>query len=206
MRVDKKFLIVSMVICLLPITMGLYFYNELPSSMAVHFGVDGQPDRFISRELGVVMLPIFLAMIQLILAVSVDLKQTAKKGRALIKSILPIFSVIFQSVLIIYAIRGNVEIAKLVIFIIGILFMVLGNYMPKKEFWGNYNIKLFGLEKNINEQKVIRVYSKFMSFSGFVIFCSGLFKLIVSIVIIIVFAVLSVIYPFYLAKKYKIIN
>ena len=41
MRVDRKTLIYSVVICLLPILIGVYYYSVLPSEIAIHFGVDG---------------------------------------------------------------------------------------------------------------------------------------------------------------------
>ena len=49
MRVDRKTLIYSVVICLLPILIGVYYYSVLPSEIAIHFGVDGKPNSFMSN-------------------------------------------------------------------------------------------------------------------------------------------------------------
>ena len=81
--------------------------------------------------------------------------------------------------------------------------MVLGNYLPKKEYWGKYNFNLCGLEKGLDEQKFIRIYSRFMVVSGVLIFLSSFFDNRLGISIVIIFAILSAILPFYLAKKYR---
>ncbi|AXI26265.1 hemolysin expression modulating protein [Gemella sp. ND 6198] len=205
-KVDKNFLFISIIICLLPITVGLYFYNILPDKIVVHFDYHGVPDKYINKGLGVIMLPIFCSIIQIAMALSIDLSKTAKKGAYLLKSIIPIISIIFQISLIIYAINNNFEVVKLVIFVIGILFMIIGNYMPKQEWWGSYRLNLFGLEKKVNKDKVIRSYAKLTMFGGLVIFISGFLKTEISICLVIIFAVVSVVYPFYLAKKLQMNN
>ena len=61
-----------------------------------------------------------------------------------------------------------------------------------------------GLEKGLDEQKFIRIYSRFMVASGVLIFLSAFFDNRLGISIVIIFAILSAILPFYLAKKYRI--
>ena len=112
-------------------------------------------------------------------------------------------SVLVQGGLIAYALDNNFNVTKLTALVIGILFIVLGNYLPKKEFWGKYNFNLFGLEKGVNEQKVIRVYALYMTFSGVAIFISGFFSSTVALVLIVISAIFSTVLPFYLVKKYK---
>jgi len=65
------------------------------------------------------------------------------------------------------------------------------------------NFNLFGLEKGVNEQKVVRVYALYMTFSGVTIFISGFFSSTVALVLIVIFAIDSAVLPFYLVKKYK---
>lgn len=118
--------------------------------------------------------------------------------------IIPIMSILLQGALIYYALDNNFDVGKLTLFTVGIIFMVLGNYLPKKEYWGKYNFNLCGLEKGLDEQKFIRIYSRFMVASGVLIFLSAFFDNRLGISIVIIFAILSAILPFYLAKKYRI--
>lgn len=203
MRVDRKTLIYSVVICLLPILIGVYYYSVLPSEIAIHFGVDGKPDSFMSKDIEIIVLPLFCAILQVVISLSADAKNTPKKGAVLIKSIIPIVSVIGQCALLTYAMNSSFEIREYTVFTIGIIFMVLGNYLPKKEFWGKYNFNLFGLEKGVNEQKVIRSYSKVLVIGGAAIFFSAMINPISSIIAITIFVLICIFLPFYLMKKYR---
>ena len=203
MRVDRKTLLYSVVICLLPILIGVYYYSVLPSEIAIHFGVDGKPDSFMSKDIEIIVLPLFCAILQVVISLSADAKNTPKKGAMLIKSIIPIVSVIGQCALLTYAMNSSFEIREYTVFTIGIIFMVLGNYLPKKEFWGKYNFNLFGLEKGVNEQKVIRSYSKVLVIGGAIIFFSAMINPISSIIAIAIFALICIFLPFYLMKKYR---
>ena len=203
MRVDKKSLFLSVAICLLPILIGVYYYNVLPEQIAVHFNFNGEPDKFVSKTHAIIELPIFFTVVQIIISLVVDFDKTPKKGALIIKGITPIISVLVQGGLIAYALDNNFNVTKLTALVIGILFIVLGNYLPKKEFWGKYNFNLFGLEKGVNEQKVVRAYALYMTLSGVVIFISGFFSSTVALVLIVVIAIFSTVLPFYLVKKYK---
>ena len=203
MRVDKKSLFLGIAICLLPILMGMYYYNVLPEQIAVHFNAKGEPDNFVSKTYAIIGVPIFLAIVQGIISLVVDFDKTPKKGALIIKGIIPLISVLVQGGIVAYALDNNFNVPQLTVFVIGIVFIILGNYLPKKEFWGKYNFNLFGLEKDVNEQKVIRGYALHMTFSGVAIFISGFFSSIVALVLIVIFAIASAVLPFYLVKKYK---
>ena len=203
MRVDKKSLFLSVGICLLPILIGVYYFNVLPEQIAVHFNAKGEPDNFVSKTCAIIGIPIFLAIVQIVISLVVDFDKTPKKGALIIKGIIPLISVLVQGGIVAYALDNNFNVSQLVVFIFGIVFIILGNYLPKKEFWGKYNFNLFGLEKGVNEQKVIRAYALHMTFSGVAIFISGFFSSVVALVLIVIFAITSAVLPFYLVKKYK---
>ena len=206
MRVDKKSLFLSVAICLLPILIGVYYYDALPEQIAVHFNVSGEPDDFVSKTRAIIDLPIFFAIVQVITSLVVDFDKTPKKGALIAKGITPLVSVLVQGGIVAYALDNNFNVPQLAVFIIGILLIILGNYLPKKEFWGKYNFNLFGLEKGVNEQKVVRAYALYMTFSGVVIFISGFFSSTVALVLIVVIAIFSTVLPFYLVNKYKSSN
>ena len=203
MKVDKKSLFLSVGICLLPILIGVYYFNVLPEQIAAHFNAKGEPDNFVSKICAIIGIPIFLAVAQVIISLVVDFDKTPKKGALIIKGIIPLISVLVQGGLIAYALDNNFNVPQLTVFVIGIVLIILGNYLPKKEFWGKYNFNLFGLEKGVNEKKVIRAYALHMTFSGVAIFISGFFSSVVALVLIVIFAITSAVLPFYLVKKYK---
>ena len=201
--VDKKSLFVGIVICLLPILIGVYYFDVLPDQIAVHFNFKGEPDNFVSKTRAIIEIPVFFTVVQIIISLVVDFDKTPKKGALIIKGVVPILSVLVQGGIVAYALDNNFNVPQLAVFIIGIVLIILGNYLPKKEFWGKYNFNLFGLEKGVNEQKVIRAYALLMTFSGVAIFISGFFSSTVALVLIVISAIFSTVLPFYLVKKYK---
>ena len=205
-KIDKKMLLFGILLCLLPILVGFYYYDLLPDKIAVHFNIQGNPDNFVSKTWGIVGVPLGMGAVFVVLSIFLDIQETGKKGAALVKITIPILTIILQGALIYYALDNNFDVGKLTLFTVGIIFMVLGNYLPKKEYWGKYNFNLCGLEKGLDEQKFIRIYSRFMVASGVLIFLSAFFDNRLGISLVIIFAILSAILPFYLAKKYRTKN
>ena len=199
-------LLFGILLCLLPILVGFYYYDLLPDKIAVHFNIQGNPDNFVSKTWGIVGVPLGMGAVFVVLSIFLDIKETGKKGAALVKITIPILTIILQGALIYYALDNNFDVGKLTLFTVGIIFMVLGNYLPKKEYWGKYNFNLCGLEKGLDEQKFIRIYSRFMAASGVLIFLSAFLDNRLGISLVIIFAILSAILPFYLAKKYRTKN
>ena len=64
---NLKTLIITSVVILLPILAGLYIWDKLPEQMPIHFGENGEPDNWASKEFAVLGLPIILAVLQWIL-------------------------------------------------------------------------------------------------------------------------------------------
>ena len=196
-KIDKKMLLFGILLCLLPILVGFYYYDLLPDKIAVHFNIQGNPDNFVSKTWGIVGVPLGMGAVFVVLSIFLDIQETGKKGAALVKITIPILTIILQGALIYYALDNNFDVGKLTLFTVGIIFMVLGNYLPKKEYWGKYNFNLCGLEKGLDEQKFIRIYSRFMAASGVLIFLSAFLDNRLGISLVIIFAILSAILPFY---------
>ena len=49
MKINKKLLVITTIIILLPIIIGLLFWEQLPETMATHWGTDNEPNGFNSK-------------------------------------------------------------------------------------------------------------------------------------------------------------
>ena len=67
MKADKKTLILTTLICLLPAAVGAAVYSRLPETMATHWSLDGTPDGWSSRAFTVFGLPALLAGLNLLM-------------------------------------------------------------------------------------------------------------------------------------------
>ena len=65
-RQNKKLLLLTSVITLLPVFIGLFLWNQLPDSVATHFGLNNQPDGYSSKTFAVFGLPLILLAVHLV--------------------------------------------------------------------------------------------------------------------------------------------
>ena len=131
----KKQLIISSLIILLPIVFGLILWNKLPESFATHWGVDGQADGWSSKAFAVFGMPILLVAFQFF-AVWITHRDNRKKKQSpkvmnLIFFILPTLSLLVHGVMYAIALGKIWDWATIMPIMLGLLFAIIGNYMPK---------------------------------------------------------------------------
>ena len=68
-----KTLIVTCVVCILPVFLGIALWNELPEKIAIHFNIYNRPDNFASKEFAVLGLPVMMALFQLFCCIISDI-------------------------------------------------------------------------------------------------------------------------------------
>ena len=139
-----KTLIITGIICLLPILLGIALWNDLPDTMAVHFNLYNEPDGFASKSFTVFGLPILMAFLQFFCCFINDINAhkhgERKKFERATKWIIPVMTVILQIITLAYGLGKNIDIRKTVALIVGIIFLVIGNYLPKFDYVKNFNI------------------------------------------------------------------
>lgn len=64
-RSVKITVLLTTIICLLPIIMGAIYYKELPEQMAIHFDNAGKADNYLNKNFVLFGLPTLLAVLNL---------------------------------------------------------------------------------------------------------------------------------------------
>ena len=133
----KKLIILTTVLTLLPIIAGLLLWDQLPAQIATHFGADGTPDRWSSKLTAAVGLPLLITAIHLggIAATALDPKHKnhGAKQLTLVLWLCPLLSAL-MSVLTLGNALGKVDTTSMPFFVtvfLGVLFVIIGNYLPK---------------------------------------------------------------------------
>jgi uncharacterized membrane protein len=54
----KKIWSINVIIALIPLLVGLWFWNDLPEKVAIHWSLDGTPDNYVSKRIWVFMIPV----------------------------------------------------------------------------------------------------------------------------------------------------
>lgn len=139
----RTFVITSLV-CLLPILLGLSLWDKLPDVMAIHFNIYGQPDNFASKSFVVFGLPALMVVLQgfccFINDINAKKHGDRKKFERVTKWIIPVMCIVLQTLTLGYGLGWNIDIRKSVALIVGALFLVIGNYLPKFDRVKNYDL------------------------------------------------------------------
>ena len=139
----KQFLITSSV-CLLPVLIGVLLWNRLPESIATHFNFNGEPDSYSTQSFAVFGLPLIMVAAQFACCLITDINGykhgERKKFENVINWIIPFMTIVLQLITFGYALGFNIDIRRVVAFIVGCIFLVIGNYMPKLDYIKNYDV------------------------------------------------------------------
>ena len=65
MKINKKLLVITTIIILLPIIIGLLFWEQLPETIATHWGTDNEPNGFNSKAMTVFGIPGIMAALHI---------------------------------------------------------------------------------------------------------------------------------------------
>ena len=135
MKHEKKRLILTTVICLLPIMAGLVLYSRLPERVPTHFDFSGTPDGWSSRPFAVFGLPCLLAALNVFLYACLNRDPKRANMSGALKTVsqwsLPVLSVLCYGLTLTAALGYPSRIEIVVPLLTGILLLVIGNYLPK---------------------------------------------------------------------------
>lgn len=174
---------------LTPVIVGLVFYKQLPNQIAIHFNVEEQANGFMNRNLAIVALP-FLALIIYNLCFSFFKQITIPFLKEFMLWLVPISTVLIQGLILTVALGGHVQVRLTVIWLVALIFLVIGNYLPK-------SIGLATKNHSESSNSVARKLGYLMVAMSLVLLISLYFNPYITIIILGVFVVLiwSVLLP-----------
>lgn len=131
----KKTMILTSLVMLIPILIGVLLWDRLPEQVATHFDFEGNPNGWTSREFTVFGIPLFLLVCQWI-AAAVTLsdpkhKNLSEKVFRMILWIVPMASLLLAIVCYGYELGYETSDRTIAFATMGVLFIVIGNYLPK---------------------------------------------------------------------------
>ncbi len=131
-----KTLIITSVVILLPIVFGLVMWDHLPERIATHWGVDGEPDGWSGRGMAVFGLPLFLLAMHWLCTFFTSLdpknnKDQNPKPMAMVLWLIPALSLVVNATTYAIAFGLQWRVEMIMPLLMGLLFIIIGNYMPK---------------------------------------------------------------------------
>ena len=207
LKQNKRIIWVTSVLIVLPMLVGLFFWNELPEQMPTHWGLDGTVDGWSSRPFTVFVLPLFILAVHwlCIWGTTKDPKNDGqnKKVFRLALWIMPLVSLLANG-MVYAAALGKAVAPNLFAFpLMGGVFIVIGNYLPKCKQNHTIGIKIKRtLENEENWNATHRFSGKVWVIGGLLMMVCGFFHELVSIVVMIATIVLLVAIPFVYSYRF----
>ncbi len=126
----------------IPIVLGVVFYQQMPEMMAVHFDHNGVANSFLPKYFALFGIPLFIMLIEII-SYYVTTKDPRKgyqgdKGLILTLLLMPLLAIGGSIYMIVYSLGTEYNIIKITYVVLGVFFILIGNYLPKTR--RNYTI------------------------------------------------------------------
>ena len=204
---NLKTIIATSIITLSPIIIGLVLWEKLPEQIATHFNVNNEPDGYSSKAFVVFGLPLIMLGLHIIclLATKADPKKKnfTDKNLRLVMWITPAISLLMSVLTYGYTLNSSIKTGTVIILFMGILFIIIGNYMPKVKQNFSIGIKIpWTLADENNWYRTHRLAGKLWVLGGVVICLTALLEnYIILTVITSVMALAPVVYSYAIRDK-----
>ena len=204
---NLKLLIITSIVTLLPIVAGVLLWNQLPDPMPSHWNAAGEIDGWSSKPFAVFGLPWILVAAQwlCLLGTAADPKKKNHSDKMihLVLWIVPVLSVVMHTFVYLIALGYGVRMEMVMPVCIGLIFVIIGNYMPKCKQNYTIGIKIpWTLDNEENWNKTHRFAGWIWLFGGVAIMCTtfvGGYKAFIAITLAMV--LVPVIYSYLLYRQ-----
>lgn len=206
MKTYRKTMIFTSILILLPILAGVMLWNQLPAEIATNFGAKNEVTDTSSKPFVVFGIPLFMLVLQWICLIATvndpKKKNISKKILSVLLWLIPIITILTMSLIYLNALGIPVNVGRFANLLIGVLFMVIGNYLPKCR--QNYSVGIrcaWTLSSEENWNRTHRLAGWVYLLSGILFLVNSIFLLTWLMVAVIVLACTPMLYSYLLYKK-----
>ena len=208
-RKNKWKLIVTSIVILLPIVAGLLMWNILPQEMATHWSFNGSANGWRGKAFAVFAMPLTMLtghwICILVTALDPKNKNQTRKAMNLLFWIFPFISVVSSAIGYSNALGVNFGIDALYPIVLGLMFIVIGNLLPKCKQNHTFGIRVkWALESDENWNATHRFGGKVWVIGGLILMlCALLPKAVLHYAVFAIIIVLAIIPSIYSYKYYR---
>ena len=204
---NKSTLILGSLILLLPMLIGLILWDQLPEQIPSHWGINGEVDGWSSRPFAVFALPcIMLAIHWLCAFMSTADPKSKNYHPSMIKLVLwicPMISLLISTLAYVTALGHSLNVEVLMPMFVGVLFVIIGNLLPKCRQSYTMGIKLpWTLANEENWNKTHRLGGKVWVVGGVIILATAFLRIFwILIIAMLTMVLIPTIYSYLLYRK-----
>ena len=206
---NLKFLVFTSIVILLPILAGVILWNQLPDPMPSHWNAAGEIDGWSSKPFAVFGMPCILVAAQwlCLLGTAADPKKKNHSDKMihLVLWIVPVLSVVMHTFIYLIALGYGLRMEVMIPVFVGLIFVIIGNYMPKCKQNYTIGIKIpWTLDNEENWNKTHRFAGFLWVICGVAIMLTGfLGNFWIFLPITLLMVIVPVIYSYLLYRQQK---
>ena len=209
MKMNKKLLILTSIVILFPILWGVTIWSQLPNQIPIHFNLVGQANNFQSKPLAVFGLPLFLLLVHLfVIFVTARDSKNRTMNEKMVKVIYWLTPIVSLSVSYLIYTKALGSMTNPSIFasaLLGLIFVMMGNYMPKLKVNHTVGIRLpWTLQSEDNWHKTHRLAGKLWVLGGLILLLEAGLQFAVPYVmgiVILAIVFIPMMYSYQLSRK-----
>ena len=206
---NKWTLFLTSVIMLIPMVIGILLWDKLPEQIPTHWGINGEVDGWSSKAFAVFFFPTLLLAIHWICvfasAADPNNKNHSPKMMTLVLWICPVLSLLLNSMVYSAALGYEPAVETILPLLMGLMFIIIGNLLPKCRQSYTMGIKLpWTLNNEENWNKTHRFGGKVWVIGGVIIMATafiGSFWLLMGVTLVMVAA--PTVYSYCLYRKQR---
>jgi uncharacterized membrane protein len=142
LKANRKTLVITSIVTILPMLIGIMCWNRLPDMMATHFGINNEANGFSSKAFAVFGIPAFLLAVlwlgAFVTAHDPKRQNIGPKMFSLVLWIAPVISLVAAATMYPVNLGYELDITFFSELLLGLMFIIIGNYLPKAR--QNYTI------------------------------------------------------------------
>lgn len=204
----NRSLIITSFICLLPMILGFILWDKLPENIPQQYGWNNEATWSLPKFWGIITLPLTMVIINIFdnILLTLSKQKLSPKVENILIWIIPIIALPINSFLLLKPIGLDINPFTISGLTLSILFILLGNYLPKTQANNFFGVRAPYINNNP------QIWNKTQKVSGIALFLTGIinfftcffpfgkYVFVISLVITISF---TLVYSIIIAKKYK---
>lgn len=201
-----KTLILTSIVCLLPMILGFTLWDKLPDDIPQQYGWNNQVNWTLPKFWGIITLPFFMVIINFVYALCFRLskQEMSPKVEAILAWIIPVIALPVNTFMLLKPIGFDIEPFTFIGALLSILFIIIGNYMPKTKPNAVMGVRAPWINNNPD------VWNKTQRVTGITLVIIGLINLVtcffpfgkwVFVITVSIVVIFSLVYSIIIAKK-----
>lgn len=207
MMLKNKWFRFSLVLFLIPLAAIVLTYNQLPAQIVTHFDINGEPNGYMSKFIGLYGIWLFMLVMHVVCSF-MTFKDPKRDnipdiGIRIIMMICPVICLLVDLVIISYSLGYHFNTVYIMNILVGLLFVVLGNYLPKVKKNYTFGIRTsWALDNDENWNKTNRLGGYCFVIAGMLYIILSVFNyMFLSIGVIVIASLIPVVYSYKLHQE-----